>query len=635
MALLPMPSPICLVDNGPDGKMSVQQGALQILQQIQQPVVVVAVVGLYRTGKSYLMNRLAGKQTGFALGCTIESKTKGIWMWCVPHPNKPGHTLVLLDTEGLGDVNKGDSEHDTQIFSLSVLLSSTLVFNSRGTIDNRAVEELQYVTELADFIKMKSSDEDGEDTEFVKVFPTFIWAVRDFTLQKKIDEKDISDDGYLDFALQLKAGTSRKVTDYNLPRECIRKYFPSRKCFIFPFPTNPDKVDLLDTLKSSDLDSKFLEVTTRFCAFVFDNSPAKKLSDGYTVNGRVFAGLVKVYVDTIASGAVPCLENAVVAMAQIENEAAVKKGLAEYEGGMMKLKSRFPVILKEITSAHQSFNSLAIEAFMKRSFKDDDGKYMRSLEEAIKKSFGSFLHQNEQASVKSCQSIISDLSGPMRAKIQQGAYAKAGGYKFFEKDLEDIVNNYNITTAGAVKAEEVLEEFLKQRKQESAAILQADKSLSRKEKEICKQREQGLLMQQKMRAAEEQQRLLEEKIEAEREGSEERMRQLNSKMEEEMQRQKKENDAAMECKLQEQARLLEQGFKDKADKMQLEMNELSRKAEEAANSRSEEFAKMMEAMDCRHTDTMKMMKEQLDSTREMISKQKSRIEVVVIPCCIQ
>ncbi len=44
--------------------------------------------------------------TGFALGNTIESKTKGIWMWCVPHPCKEGHTLVLLDTEGLGDVAK-------------------------------------------------------------------------------------------------------------------------------------------------------------------------------------------------------------------------------------------------------------------------------------------------------------------------------------------------------------------------------------------------------------------------------------------------------------------------------------------------------------------------------------------------
>ncbi|RXN09848.1 guanylate-binding 1-like protein [Labeo rohita] len=125
-----MDKPVCFIDTDSDGKLCVQQSALQILQQIQQPVVVVAVVGLYRTGKSYLMNRLAGKQTGFALGSTIESRTKGIWMWCVPHPTKAGTTLVLLDTEGLGDVDKGDPKHDTNIFCLAVLLSSTLVYNS-------------------------------------------------------------------------------------------------------------------------------------------------------------------------------------------------------------------------------------------------------------------------------------------------------------------------------------------------------------------------------------------------------------------------------------------------------------------------------------------------------------------------
>ncbi|RXN37090.1 guanylate-binding 1-like protein [Labeo rohita] len=139
-----MDKPVCFIDTDSDGKLCVQQSALQILQQIQQPVVVVAVVGLYRTGKSYLMNRLAGKQTGFALGSTIESKTKGIWMWCVPHPTKAGTTLVLLDTEGLGDVAKGDPKHDTNIFCLAVLLSSTLVYNSRGTIDNKAIMDLQY-----------------------------------------------------------------------------------------------------------------------------------------------------------------------------------------------------------------------------------------------------------------------------------------------------------------------------------------------------------------------------------------------------------------------------------------------------------------------------------------------------------
>ncbi len=34
--------------------------------------------------------------------------------------------------------------NDGWIFCLAVLLSSTLVYNSRGTIDNTAVEKLQY-----------------------------------------------------------------------------------------------------------------------------------------------------------------------------------------------------------------------------------------------------------------------------------------------------------------------------------------------------------------------------------------------------------------------------------------------------------------------------------------------------------
>ena len=55
-----MMDPICLVENK-NAQFSVNQKALQILENISQPVVVVAIVGLYRTGKSYLMNRLAGQ----------------------------------------------------------------------------------------------------------------------------------------------------------------------------------------------------------------------------------------------------------------------------------------------------------------------------------------------------------------------------------------------------------------------------------------------------------------------------------------------------------------------------------------------------------------------------------------------
>ncbi|CAM4572803.1 unnamed protein product [Leuciscus chuanchicus] len=482
-----MDKPVCLIDTGSEGKLCVQESALQILQQIQEPVVVVAVVGLYRTGKSYLMNRLAGKQTGFALGSTIESKTKGIWMWCVSHPTKAGTTLVLLDTEGLGDVDKGDSKHDTNIFCLAVLLSSTLVYNSRGTIDNRAVEELQYVTELTECIKVKSSDadEDADDSsEFVKFFPSFIWAVRDFTLERKIDGKDATENEYLEFALKLKHGTSKKVMEFNLPRECIQKFFPSRTCFTFPFPTAPENVSRLESLDHADLSSEFLEITDRFCNFVFHESHVKKLKDGITVTGRVLSHLVKMYVDTISSGAVPCLENAVIAMSMIENEAAVKEGLQVYKSGMEKLKDSFPLELKDVSSEHQRLSSMATQTFMKRSFRDTDGKYLKSLEENINKLFDGYLCQNEQASKRRCEDLLSSLSETMTEKLKQGFYAKPGGYDLFSKDLEDIVKNYNNQAKKEVKAEEVLEEFLKQKSVESKAILQADKKLTEKEKKI-------------------------------------------------------------------------------------------------------------------------------------------------------
>ena len=58
-----MPGPECLVENT-NGQLLVNPEALKILSAIRQPVVVVAIVGPYRTGKSYLMNKLAGKNKG-------------------------------------------------------------------------------------------------------------------------------------------------------------------------------------------------------------------------------------------------------------------------------------------------------------------------------------------------------------------------------------------------------------------------------------------------------------------------------------------------------------------------------------------------------------------------------------------
>ncbi|KAF7692587.1 hypothetical protein HF521_010197 [Silurus meridionalis] len=380
----PMQEPVCLVENL-NGSLCVNTEAIEYLSKNNQPVVVVSVVGLYRTGKSYLLNRLAGKKTGFALGSTIESKTKGIWMWCVQHPYNAKQTLVLLDTEGLGDVDKGDSKNDAWIFCLAVLLSSTLVYNSRGTIDNTAVEKLHYVTELAEQIKIRSpasgeAEEEDEEFQFVQFFPNFIWAVRDFSLELFIEKKgQVTEDEYLDFALQLKKGISLKNSNYNLPRQCIRNYFPTRKCFVFPFPASQEKMVCLESLDESEIWPKFLNVTQHFCDYVFTSSKVKTVKGGHRVTGRRFGHLVQSYVNTISSGKVPCLENAVVAMAMIENQAALEQGIKLYKCEMEQVKSLFPISLSEFSAKHQEISNMATTEFMKHSFKDEEQEYFKKL----------------------------------------------------------------------------------------------------------------------------------------------------------------------------------------------------------------------------------------------------------------
>ena len=64
-----------------------------------------------------------------------------------------------------------------------------------------------YVTELTEHIKVKSGNEDeDESTEFMRFFPSFVWTVRDFTLELNIDGKAITADQYLEITLKLKPG---------------------------------------------------------------------------------------------------------------------------------------------------------------------------------------------------------------------------------------------------------------------------------------------------------------------------------------------------------------------------------------------------------------------------------------------
>ena len=180
--------PIPLIYAGKDNKLELNPQALEILSSIPKPLAVVGVAGQYRTGKSYLLNKIIlNKNQGFAVGPTVNPCTKGIWMWGKPvkGQTKDGKVVnvVILDSEGLGAIDE-DASHDSRIFSLVMLLSSCFIYNSMGSIDEMALENLSLIIDLTKNIQIKSAmnEEEVDYEDFAFYMPSFLWVVRDFAL---------------------------------------------------------------------------------------------------------------------------------------------------------------------------------------------------------------------------------------------------------------------------------------------------------------------------------------------------------------------------------------------------------------------------------------------------------------------
>ncbi|XP_021435154.2 guanylate-binding protein 1 [Oncorhynchus mykiss] len=580
-----MKEPVCLIENDSHGKLRVVRSALEILDQIDQHVVVVSVVGLYRTGKSYLMNKLAGERKGFALGATIQSKTKGIWMWCVPHPEKRDHTLVLLDTEGLGDVEKGDEKNDNWIFSLAVLLSSTLVYNSMGTIDNNALEKLHYVTELTEHIKVKSNQRDGEESsEYLRYFPSFVWTVRDFTLTLEVDGRPITANEYLENALKLKTGQSAKVQQYNLPRSCLRNYFSPRWCFVFERPASGDKMRHMEELTDADLEPAFVEQAKEFCDHVFNEAKTKTLKQGLKVTGRLLGNLAETYVSAIRSGQIPCLDNAVLALAQIENSSAIERARAHYQKGMADWVAYPTETQEELSEVHAVMEKEAVAIFINNSFKDEDQKYQLELMKVVQEEYEKICERNYKESQKSCKSKIECIFAPLEEKIRDGSYMTPGGYKEYCNDLKLATSEYRSEGGRGVKGEEVLKEYLERKASIGEAILSADQSLTEAEQRAEAEQARREASERENRAMEEQ-LVVQERLRADQQRTyEENVNQLMERMERDSRNAIAEHDRVLQARLKEQSDLLQQGFDDKASQMQREIDALKdAKAQEVEN----------------------------------------------------
>ncbi|KAL9979206.1 hypothetical protein ACROYT_G016836 [Oculina patagonica] len=142
--------PLCLPDNckwdpqtGKSVKTSdkrsslyVIEEALEQLREVKGPVCVVSITGPCRSGKSYILSEAFDQPEVFPLGHKMDPETMGIWLWIVPEKYKDSKgrefTVVLLDSEGI-DAAASEGFFDDEIFTLTLLLASVLVFKEQAT----------------------------------------------------------------------------------------------------------------------------------------------------------------------------------------------------------------------------------------------------------------------------------------------------------------------------------------------------------------------------------------------------------------------------------------------------------------------------------------------------------------------
>ncbi|XP_032159166.1 guanylate-binding protein 4-like isoform X3 [Mustela erminea] len=513
-------------------------------------------------------------------------------MWCVPHSTKKNHTLILLDTEGLGDVKKVDPKNDSWIFALTVLLSSTLIYNSMGTINHQALEQLHYVTELTQLIRAKSSstsEEVKDSTEFVSFFPDFVWTVRDFTLELKIGEAPITEDEYLEDALKLvpEHGTNPKIQNSNMPRECIRQFFPKRKCFVFDRPTSDRNLLFhLEKVPEDKLDSTFQEQSKKFCTYIFNHTKTKTLREGITVTGSRLGTLLKAYVDAIKKGAVPCLENVVTTLAQRENSVAVQKA-ADHYSEQMAQRVRIPTdTLQELLDVHAHCEREAIAVFMEHSFKDDKREFQKKLVDNIEKKKEDFLQQNEDASFKYCQAIMEQLSEPLKKSISEKTFSVHGGHDLYLQAKRKVELDYKLVPRKGVKANEILQNFLQSQATIEESIVQLDTALNRGAMAIAVERakkEAAEKEQEQLKQKEEEQR---QKMEAQERSFSENLGQLEEKIKKERENFRVMLEGMLKHYLQVQEELLNERFGKKSEELNKEINRLKKEIETAKKTDS-------------------------------------------------
>jgi len=391
--ILPEPTPTLLLTQDPDThKMVLHDSALRLLQAGRPgvPLVMVAMVGKARRGKSFLLNRsmLGRARHMFQVSSSSNACTKGVIMHGRPWPlralaERAGMDaesvraladvdVVFADTEGIDATDRTDG-YDNNMLTFTCATAGAIIYNAVGPIDEDALSKISMIAEVGRGLleenaqgggtprrsrQVAGEGEGGDGTATRGAFPSFHWCARDFALVCHDGEgREVTPDEYLEFQLQDQDTTSRKK---NAMRRALRRFFAVRMCHTLPRPvSDEDDLRRVQEMDDAELKPQFMEAMRSFRARLFSTLVPKRAGK-HALTGPDLAAMMQRFVVAINDGAVPNVQDSWQQVAAARAQRAAATAASRVDEGTRDLVTRGATI-GEICA---TFRRITTDAFL-------------------------------------------------------------------------------------------------------------------------------------------------------------------------------------------------------------------------------------------------------------------------------
>lgn len=340
----------------------------------------------------------------------------------------------------------------------------------------------RFITEMSKNISFRNRNESVNEEQLGMILPTFVLCLRDFSLELVKDGKEITPDAYLEDCLKLKPGNDNTINKYNRPRECILKYFPKRKCFVFDRPCGRKDLQKLECVPSEKLSEEFIEETNMLTEYIYA-CEAKVLLNSKPINGRMFVTLLKTYMESIRKGAVPDVDDAFTTVANFENEQIAAAAVREFARKLEMME--LPMKTNPFEEFYQQTLRISISNLRAESVLNAK-KYEQKAIDKMNAKWERTKKKNAQEVRKFCETVINcQYALSVGPKMRRGDYHRPGGFQVYRFDM-DSLNEYYWTKVREYDTHETREALFKFAEAESVKernILISDKFITDHERQ--------------------------------------------------------------------------------------------------------------------------------------------------------